>query len=299
MYGQARLGQILDSISLGFRQTPLEILLFFIIVLVLLAVFVLAFFGQKRRTNREIGRHSREVLEHLLLKLDLSDEETVLLGRLAAYLDPGVSEQALLVNWQVFSGCARKLQQSEDVSESRLDALRAKIGLTSNQAAEVPGSSAGLPEGSPVVLIAAAGARFRGTVIEQGPLAIAVRLSGGVSFPGKGVRASLYFHNSAGIYSFPTTIVDLVKDVVRVEQSSTVTFHQPRRKCLRRKEFLPIFVRLAASREAPHETILLDLSGAGASLTERKRIMTFIFAQSRRHGSLSGQRTTKVDVKTA
>ena len=155
--------------------------------------------------------------------------------------NPGVSEQALLVNWQVFSGCARKLQQSEDVSESRLDALRAKIGLTSNQAAEVPGSSAGLPEGSPVVLIAAAGARFRGTVIEQGPLAIAVRLSGGVSFPGKGVRASLYFHNSAGIYSFPTTIVDLVKDVVRVEQSSTVTFHQPRRKCLRRKEFPPDF----------------------------------------------------------
>lgn len=93
-----------------------------------------------------------------------------------------------------------------------------------------------------------------------------MKLFAGDSFPGKGARLSLYFHNSAGIYSFPTRIIDLMKGVVHVEQSSTITFHQPRRKYFRRKEFLPVFVRPAASLEVPHESILLDLGGGGASL---------------------------------
>ena len=109
-----------------------------------------------------------------------------------------------------------------------LTSLRVKIGLTDTQPAEVPGSSAELPEGSPVLLIAAAGARFRGTIIAQGPLAMSVKLSPGESIPAKGVLLSLFFHNAAGIYSFPTRTVYLTKDVVQVEQSSAITFHKPR-----------------------------------------------------------------------
>ena len=324
----------------------MEILLFLFIVFALVTIFVAVFFTQRRKANLETRRRSREMLEHLLSRLDLTDGEAALLGRLAAYLNPGESEQALLVSHQVFNGCARKLRQSEEVSESMLTALRMKIGHTDTRPAEVPRSSSELPAGAPVLLIAAAGARFRGTIIAQGPLALSVKLSGGDPFPARGVLVSLYFHNLTGIYSFPTRIVDVVKDVVSVGQSSTITFHQPRRKYFRRKEFLPVFVRPAASLEAPHETILLDLGGGGASLqnpqgflkkgdilelsfspetgkhvlvvrvvrvsklgkvahlkfeplseTERTRIMTFIFAQSRRHANLTARKPTKVDVK--
>ena len=334
-YGSQRLGPLLDSVSRGFQQTPLEILLFFFIVFVLLTIFVIVFFVWKRMANREIGRRSREILGHLLGRLDLSDGETALLGRLALYLDPGESEHALLVSHRVFSACARKLRQSEEVSESLLTGLRVKIGLaTDTQHAEVPGSSSELPEGSPVLLIAAAGVRFGGTIVAQGPLATSVKLSPADSLPGKGVRVSLYFHNAAGIYSFLTRIISLTKDVVQVEQSSAIKFHQPRRKFFRRKESLPVFLRVAAAPEVPHETTLIDLSAGGASLrnprvllkggdilelsfspetgkhvlvarvlrvsklgkvahlkfeplpeTERKRIMTFVREQSRRHGN--------------
>jgi hypothetical protein len=343
-YGQTRLAQLLDSVSRGLQQTPLEILLFFFFVFALLTIFVVVFIAQKRKATLQTGKRSREAREHLLARLDLSEGETALLGRLATYLNPGDSEQALLVSHKIFSACARKLRQSEEVSETMLTSLRVKIGLNDTRPTEVPRSSSELPEGSSVLLVAAAGARFRGTIVAQGPLATAVKLSAGDSLPGKGVRVSLYFHNSAGIYSFPSRIVDLMKDVVRLEQSSTITFHQPRRKYFRRKEYLPVFVRLATSLVAPHESILLDLGGGGASLhnpngllkkgdildlsfspetekhvlvarvvrvskagkvvhlkfeplteTERKRVMTFIFAQSRRQAN-SRRKSQKVDV---
>jgi hypothetical protein len=346
LYGsQTRLGQLLDSVSRGFQQTPLEILLFFFIVFTLLTIFVIFFLVRRRTANLETGRRSREILERLLGRLDLSDGETALLGRLALYLDPGESQHALLVSHRVFSACARKLRQSEEVSESLLTALRVKVGLTDTQPAEVPGSSSKLPEGSPILLVAAAGARFRGTIMVQGRRAMSVKLSPGDPFPGKGVRFSLFFHNAAGIYSFPARIVSLTKDVVQVEQSSAITFHQPRRKYFRRKQSLPVFVRPADSLEVPHASTLIDVSAGGASLqnplqllkkgdclelsfspetgkhvlvarvvrvsklgkvahvkfeplseTERKRIMTFVFAQSRRQGNLSRREPARANV---
>jgi hypothetical protein len=198
---QTTLGQLLDSISRGFQQTPLEIFLFFFIVFALLTTFVVIFFAQKRKSNLGIVRRSR-----------------------------------------------------------------VKIGLTDTRPTGLPVSSSELAEGSAVLLVAATGARFRGTIIAQGPFVTSVKLSAGGSFPGKGVRISLYFHNSAGIYSYPSRIVDLVKDVVHLEQTSTITFHQPRRKYFRRKEHLPVFLRPADSLEAPKESILLDVGGGGASL---------------------------------
>jgi hypothetical protein len=277
---QTTFGQLFQSISRGFQQTPLEILLFFFIVFALLTIFIVIFFAQKRKANLAMVRPSR-----------------------------------------------------------------VKIGLADTRPTGVPESSAELAEGSAVLLVAATGARFRGTIVAQGPFVTSVKLSAGGSFPGKGVRISLYFHNSAGIYSFSSRIVDVMKDVVHLEQNSNATFHQPRRKYFRRKEYLPVYIRAADSLEAPKESILLDVGGGGASLqnpqellkkgemlelsfspetekqvlvarvvrvsklgkvlhvkfepltvTERKRVMTYIFALSRRQGNLSGQKPKKVDV---
>ena len=263
---QARLGQILDSVSRGFQQTPLEILVFFCIVAAIVTIFIVFFFARRRIVRQEIGKRSRDARDHVLGRLDLTDAETALLGRLARHLDSSDSEHSLFVSLTVFSACARKLRQSEVVPESLLTSLRAKIGLTAAAISGAPESSSELAEGSPVLLIAAAGERFRGTIIAQGPLAMSVKLSTADAFPGKGTSLILFFHNAAGIYSFPTRIVYLTKDVVQVEQSSAITFQQPRRKYFRRKQSLPVFVRLADSLEIPHESVLIDVSAGGASL---------------------------------
>jgi c-di-GMP-binding flagellar brake protein YcgR len=92
-----------------------------------------------------------------------------------------------------------------------------------------------------------------------------VKLAAGASAPQNGEAVTLYFHNSAGIFSFPTLITRGTAEEVHLQHSSNITYHQ-RRSHIRRKESLPVFVRLASSDSVPHETLLLDLGGGGASL---------------------------------
>ena len=76
---------------------------------------------------------------------------------------------------------------------------------------------------------------------------------------------TMYFHNSAGIFSFPTRITDMNEDAVFLSQSSHIT-HQQRRKYFRKTESLPVYVAPLAEGAEPQESMLLDLGGGGASL---------------------------------
>ena len=262
---QTRAGQFLNALAQGFVQTRFEILLLFLFVIALLLVFSLYFVAQNRATHRRLARHSREMLEHLLQRLDLNDEESALLGRLAKYLGREESEYSLLVSHHIFDACAGKMRQSEVVSEAHLNALRLKIGFKMTRPEDVPASSTELPEGSALLVVSQAGVRFRGTIIAQAPEAMTVRLDPEVSPPAEGVRLTLYFHNSAGIFSFPTRVVDALEDAVRLEHSRDISHYQ-RRKYYRRKELLPVFIKPASRSAGPLESLLLDLGGGGASL---------------------------------
>ena len=262
---QTRVGQFLTALANGFVQTRLEILLLFLFVIVLLLAFSLYFVAQKRAAYRMLASHSREMLEHRLGELDLDDEETALLGRLARYRERWDSEHALLVSHHVFDSCARKLRQSEGVSEARLNALRLKVGYRMTSPEDVPASSTELPEGSPLLVVAGTAFRLRGTLIAQGPGSMIVKLDPEASPPPKGIRLTLYFHNSAGIFSFPTRVTDVLEDAVHLEHSTDISHYQ-RRKYYRRKEFLPVFVKPASASASPRESFLLDLGGGGASL---------------------------------
>ena len=263
LYGsQTRIAHFLTNLAQGFQQTRLDILLFFLIVVALLLAFFLYFVAQKRRAHRELARRSREMLVHFLGKLDLNDGEARLLGRLTLYLGRGESEHDLLVNAHVFDACARKMLQSEDVSNAHIDALRLKIGFRITQPEGAPASSSALPRGSPVLLVAGAGTRLRGTIIEQRPEALLVRLGPGAP-PVKDARLTLYFHNSAGVFSFRTRIMGRREDAVQLAHSTQITKHQ-RRMYYRRKIRLPVFVRSSSGAGVPQESVLLDLGGGGA-----------------------------------
>ncbi len=263
--GQTRAGQFFISLASGFQETRLEILLFFLLIFAFLLFFASYAVVQKRRAHRELRRLSHEILENLLSRLDLNAHEAAILGELAKYLGQGESMRALLVSAHVFDACARNMRLSETVSESQLSALRLKMGFRVMQPEDVPESSTELPEGSPLLLAVGTRTRLRGKLIAQEPGSMLVKLHPGIAPPATGQRFTLYFHNSAGIFSFPTRIIDRREDTVHLEHSSHITRLQ-RRKYYRRKEFLPIFIRLASTPVLPQESFLLDLGGGGASL---------------------------------
>jgi PilZ domain len=265
-YGnQAGIAQFLNSLAEGFVQTRLEIYLLFLFVLSLLLIFSLYLVTQNRMAHRELARRSRETLEHLLKKLDLSDEETALLGRLSSYLDRGESEHSLLVSRHVFDKCAQKMRRYEDIAETQMNALRLKIGFQITQPEDVPASSAELPEGSPVLLVIKRGNQVRGTVIAQAPGAMTIKIDTLAPLLERNARLMVYFHNAAGIFSFPTRVTDLLEGSVSLEHSSNITRYQ-RRRYYRRKEHLPVFIKPASASAAPRASLLLDLGGGGASI---------------------------------
>jgi hypothetical protein len=257
--------QFFISLARGFHETRLEILLFFIIIIALLILFTVYAVVQKRRARQELARHSHEILEHLLGKLDLNAQETELLGGLARHLSQGESVHSLLVNVHVFDACARKMRQSESVDEAQLSALRLKIGFRVLQPEEAPTSSAELPEGSPVLLVAGPGTRLPGTLVAQGPGSLLVQLGAGISPPAMKTGLTMYFHNAAGIFSFHTRVTDQMEGGVRLAHSSQITRHQ-RRKFYRSKVRLPVFVASSSIAAVPQESLLLDLGGGGASI---------------------------------
>lgn len=131
---------------------------------------------------------------------------------------------------------------------------------------EAPTSSAALPQGGPVVLVTGKENRFRRAVIVQKPDALVVRLDSGISTVSTGAPLRLYFHNSTGIYSFATRIVDQEDKILYLRHSSNIGHHQ-RRKYFRRTLRLPVFIKpIASAKAGPHESVLIDLGGGGASL---------------------------------
>jgi hypothetical protein len=292
--GQTRAGQWLSGLAQGFVQTRPEILLFFLLVVGVLLFFFLYFAVQKAMARRELGKHSREMLEHLLGKLDLDDAEIGLLGRLAAYLQRGESEHMLLVSHQVFDACARRIRSAEGVSEVQLNALRLKIGFRITQPEAAPASSTDLLEGSPVLLVTPAGKRTNGTVIAQGPHGILVKQDAGGPPPAKGEPLTVYFHNSAGIFSFQTRVTDLMDDAMHLEHSANIARYQ-RRRYYRRKESLPVFIRPASAAAQPRESLLLDLGGGGARLRnpegmlKQGELLEMSFSPLERHFNLVGR----------
>ncbi len=85
---QTRLGQVLHAISQGFVQTPIEVLVFFVIIAALLLFFRLSYVIRKRRAEEKLGKHESEMINHRLDELDLTDEQMTLLDRLALSLRP-------------------------------------------------------------------------------------------------------------------------------------------------------------------------------------------------------------------
>ncbi|HUI72719.1 MAG TPA: PilZ domain-containing protein [Spirochaetia bacterium] len=266
VYGdQVKIVQFLNSLAQGFVQTRLEIQLLFLFLIALFLIFAGYLAAQKVSADRQMRRRSRELLEHLLLRLELNAEETALLGRLARHLDRAQPEYTLLVSRRAFDACADRALLSGDASVDRLNALRLKIGFHLTRPDEVPASSTELPEGSPVILAWTPGRRARATIVAQAPAAMMAKLDQGVPPPARGARLRAYFHNSAGVFTFLTRVGARAGDAMLLEHSSRITRFQ-RRRYYRRAERLPVLVTSAEAIEGSQETVLLDLGGGGASL---------------------------------
>jgi hypothetical protein len=258
----------MQDLAQGFVQTPTQVLVFFLIIAGLLLFFSLSYVLRKRRAERELTKRGSVMLDHRLDELALGEDQLRLLARLARYLDTIDGEYALVLNRHVFDECARRLHESEGVPEAALEALRKRIDFRVSEGEDEPVTSAELPSGSTLVFAVRRGGVLRGTLGSQGPRGMTIQMAEGSRRLPPGTPLAAYYHNSLGVFSFTTRVLEESDGSVLLTHSTALIRHQ-RRAFYRLNVSLPVFTASTLSAAAPGESVLLNLSPGGASLLKQ------------------------------
>jgi hypothetical protein len=84
------------------------------------------------------------------------------------------------------------------------------------------------------------------------------------------IPISVYFQNRAGFFSFSTRITAREDQVLRLDHSDAIRRYQ-RRRYARKQLRLPVFIHPYEGSSAPLKSVLVELSGGGASLQNPNR----------------------------
>jgi hypothetical protein len=261
--------QIFQSLSEGFVHTPLEIILFFAIVLLLILAVSGFAIALGVAARRRVAERAHQVFQRKVARLSLNAEEAALLQRLAGYRGRAEPQYMVLQSRPVFDACAQRMRRaaegSEAVPEPVLNSLRLKIGFRLRRPDETPVSTSELPEGSTLVLAAGPSRRLRGRIGAQGPNGMVVRLDPSQAPLPTRATLEVQFHNRAGMFSFRSRVIEAGAGMVRLQHSARIRRHQ-RRQYYRREERMTVAIIPFGKGAVPVRTRILDLGGGGASL---------------------------------
>lgn len=256
-----------EQIRAAYQSSPLEVVIFILIVGVLiggLVGFGIHFTRRERRKHIELAtRLYTEKAE----ELKLTPGERELLKRLSRHLKDPTNTYQLLTDEISFNAAAAALrEETDDVSPSSIAALRVKLGYRATRPDRAPRASASIPEGATVLLVRNRSRKpIKARVEAPTSRAFRVRLSAESRLP-TGVALEVFFQNSAGVFTFTSTVLAVTEGIAELSHSEAIQKYQKRRY-FRRAIDLPVHV---ADFEEPDEQRLaqfIEIGGGGASLT--------------------------------
>ncbi|MFW6181585.1 MAG: PilZ domain-containing protein [Spirochaetota bacterium] len=263
---EEKLTTFLNEVASGFVRSPLEIMLFCVLVAGIVAAFILVARVKSRHLVMAQALRAREMFDRVARTKSLTEEEMALLERLGSLLESPEQKHLLLERRSTFDHCVVRLREREQVPASLVAGLRLKLGFKAETGQSIPRSTVDIPLRQAVYLKRRGSKRaVPGTVLHIDPDGISIAVEPGSLLPVPGVTAEVYFKNQAGLFVFMTQVLRVQGDVVRVSHAEQIRRLQ-RRKFYRKKLSLPVFIKPAGSREQPERTTFIDLGGGGASL---------------------------------
>ena len=241
----------------------------FLLALALLILFLLVL-SRNRRLQREMRESSSELYYFLLPTLALDGNDHQLIKRLAGFLPFPQQKHRLMVNPQIFDFCAFRLVAAGQVDEAAVGNLRRKLGFPKNAKDFLPVSSLDLPPDMPVILVQKGKPALQGGLISNDESSLAVEIEGEAGTAPADGPITVYFQNRAGFFSFSTRIADREERILRLTHSDTIKRYQ-RRRYARKQLRLPVFIQPYQGTSAPLKSVLMELSGGGASLQNPQR----------------------------
>lgn len=267
---ERRLSRIFDEISKGFVHTPLEIGIYIILILGIIALLLLLYRYQVKKIRKEKTVRALRIYEDIIRKKGLGHQELDILKKLAMYLRDPQEKNLLLENQSTFNTCARKLQNDNRVSTSSLASLRLKLGFKREGPEQIPHSSSELPEDLPLLITQKGKKHCPGRLSKIEPRYLTVTLENGSLPPKPGLPVQVYFQNRSGLFCFTTSIQNYGKGLIMVSHSENIKRLQ-RRKFYRKTIMLPVYIKLTGSQEPPIRSAIIDLGGGGASVSNPGR----------------------------
>lgn len=269
-FNPEKVSEFLDSIARGFERRPIDFVLFGALLLLLIGFLLAGTLLQRAKARRLAARLAREKLERLIRKLNLDPAEQALIDRLAGG-DRG-AQSAILESAAAFNRAVARLQEREPLEQATVDSLaelRLRLGFQADNPERAPAASSELPAGLPVLVAwrAADGTRRLGARVQaQEPEALVLGAEPGAELPPEGRKVMVLFQNRAGVFSFASEVRASGQGILRMAHSEALRRVQ-RRKYYRRRLRLPARVGVLGQTESSQtDTLLLDLSGEGASL---------------------------------
>jgi c-di-GMP-binding flagellar brake protein YcgR len=268
---EEKLNLILTEMAEGLVRSPLEIALFAVLVFCIILPAVFLHRRQVHKVMDENLRRSLRLFKQGVRELGLGFCEVSLLESLAAWLKGSSQKYVLLESQTAFNSCARKLLDMGHASASEIAALRLKLGFTTPAPEQVFISSAQLCENMPVVLIVKERGQIRGTIREVKPHCLRVTLTessttGNTTLFPYGDLVKVLFQTPAGRFAFSSRVKRTEKGTVELAHSENISRLQ-RRQFYRRSIALPVNAKRVGAGQEIMRTMLFDLGGGGASLS--------------------------------
>jgi hypothetical protein len=268
VFDQEKLSAFFETVSRGFERSPLEIVLVIVSFLLFIALLIVIYRLQRRKVRRQqrviADRRYREIAE----QRSLAPSEEDLVRRMARFLKEPEKRYLILINQPTFNYCAAKLRAKDGISAPSITELRSKLGFRLQGPEQIPASSAELPEGQGLLMVAAGEGEARkaqGRLHKQEPGSLLIQLfEAGASFR-ESETVRIYFQNRAGLFSFTSRIQSVQKQVIRLQHGEDIKRFQ-RRKYYRKRVSQPVGIRYPGAEEQPTLSTFYDLGGNGASL---------------------------------
>ena len=276
VFDQEKLSAFFETVSRGFERSPLEIVLVIVSFLVFIALLVFIYRLQRIKVHRQQRLIAQRRYRQAAEKHTLAPSEEDLVQRMAHFLKNPEKKYLILINQPTFTYCAAKLKAKDGSAAAAIAELRSKLGFRLQGPEQIPASSAELPEGQGVLMVAAnpkaPGTRqdrdrrqAHGRVHEQEAGSLVVQLIETDASFRTGEIVRVYFQNRAGLFNFTTRIQSVENQLIRLQHAEDIKRLQ-RRKYYRRRVSQRVGIRYPGSEEQPTLSTFYDLGGNGASL---------------------------------
>ncbi len=254
-----------EQVADAYRASPWEILGVVLFVLFLLGGLITYAVIWSKREKKHRAELARELYEHKSREANLSPSQHELIRRMARYLKDPTSMHQLLTEEVAFNAAASKLRENEETTPQSIAALRIALGFQLGKQDRAPHSSAQLPEGSTVLVVRNRYKKpIKAKVLPPKPDSLHISIvDEGARLP-SGAAVDVYFQNSAGVFTFRSTVLGENGKIAKLSHSEQIKRYQKRRY-YRRKIDLPVHIYPFDS-EKPILSRFKDIGGGGASI---------------------------------